>query len=344
MHDAFERLKRGDLTDEERIAALAHIRSCAECAALADSESAARAGRALIAPHEPLRHLEFDEEIVPFVEGTLDDAGHEIVMTHMESCATCAAEIDDLRALHAPASRSGRVWPAALAIAAAVIVAFVLVAVFGRSSREEVVPISPRPIAATAPQVQPQRYVRAEWHALVDAAVAARALPQADLRELTPSADVLRSAPRGARADLQPAGVVVRETRPQLTWQHRTDATYVVSIFRGEKEVMRSESLSRSSWTPDRELTRGQTYLWQIEVRQNRAFDLIPKPPAPPALFKIVSAEEHRAIEEATASHPSDHLLHAVLYARAGLESEAGEALRRAVAAGDARAQLLAHD
>ena len=64
-------------------------------------------------------------------------------------------------------------------------------------------------------------------------------------------------------------------------------------------------------------------------------------PHAPPAMFRITTAADERAIDEALAQWPHEHLLHAVLFARAGLRDDAAAALERARAAGDARAAKI---
>ena len=51
-----------------------------------------------------------------------------------------------------------------------------------------------------------------------------------------------------------------------------------------------------------------------------------PVPPAPEARFQVVSAETAAEIDSARREHPANHLLLAVLYARAGaLDDAAGE-------------------
>ena len=57
---------------------------------------------------------------------------------------------------------------------------------------------------------------------------------------------------------------------------------------------------------------------------------ILPAAPAHPAMFRLTSADERRAFDEARAS--GDSLLLAVLYARAGMEREAREELQRLAA------------
>lgn len=336
-----QRLASDELRGRELIEALRHVGTCAPCAAGGEAlqELEAEALRTFDGPVAPDEHLDFDRQLVPYVEGRLDAADLEIVESHMDDCAMCRAEADDLAAAIERGTR--RPWVLPLGIAAML----GALAFLGTLLVREQAPAPPAapPAVATVepprPTTPPVRRPRAEWLRLVDTAVAARALAfPSDLADLAPPAEDLRGSSGPADSGLAPAGIVVRDLRPRLTWPARSGASYVVTIFAHDEEQARSEVLRTAQWTPARPLERGVTYVWVVEIREGDATSRIPVPPAPPAMFRTTTEGDERAIGDALAGWPDDHLLHAVLFARAGLRDEAGEALRKARAAGDPRA------
>jgi hypothetical protein len=294
-------------------------------------------------------HLDYESQLVPYVEKTADAAAKEIIESHLDDCARCREDVSDLEATRrdlarpAPARRSAyrRLAAAAVLVAAA----GALMVGWPRSpATRPAEPPATKPTAArrSIPVTAPS-YANPEWPRLIASAVATKALPFPDtLAEVTVEGDALRSATPTAPGALEPAGRVIRSTQPQFRWRARRGATYVVLIYAGDEEVARSPSLTTPQWTPSRPLARGQTYAWQVNVRSGGDEDILPSPEEPPALFRITSAADEQNIDAALRAHPSDALLHAVVYAAAGLREEAEAALRDAADRGnvDARAIL----
>jgi hypothetical protein len=296
---------------------------------------------------EPEQHLDFDAELSPYVDGTLDAAGREIVETHVEDCAMCREELEDLQQFagerQAPPRRT-----AALAVAAAAVVAVVMLYM----GRPETVPAdveqpgpamtvtSPPPPPAVSPQ---PAYANHEWARLVADVLESGRLPRskvsADLRGSTD--DTLRGGSDDAGAALSPAGVVVESTRPRFTWPPSHGASYVVSIFSNEEEVVSTPPITSASWQLDRDLVRGRTYTWQVAVTRGGATEVLPVPPAPPARFHILGEREHEELEAARRQHPGDALLLAALYARNGLAAEAEAEVAKLRASADPRVQRV---
>lgn len=265
------------------------------------------------------------------------------VLRHFGTCAECAnrastsadaeAQVDEVRS--ALAEEQPRRWLRVMTIAAAIAITFVLLAIVF-TNRQRPVP-TPTPPRVTTTPVEPA-YANEEWTRLVRDAVRSGRLPfPADLAELRTRTEILRGTEADPTRTVQPTGVVVNETRPRFSWPARAEAPYVVSIFAGDREVARSEELRINHWRPSNDLARGRTYVWQV----NAGGEIIPRPPAPPAMFRIVSEAGHRELTQAMQQHPGDPILHAVLLARSGLRDEALAALRSASAAGDARAARL---
>ena len=47
---------------------------------------------------ESSAHLDFAEELVPYVDGVIDGSDREVIELHLRQCASCAREVSDLRA------------------------------------------------------------------------------------------------------------------------------------------------------------------------------------------------------------------------------------------------------
>jgi hypothetical protein len=69
---------------------------------------------------------------------------------------------------------------------------------------------------------------------------------------------------------------------------------------------------------------------WQVEVRRKNSRTILPAPPIPPAIFRVLETAAHEELEVARAAHPSDHLLLGILYARDGLRADAERELGQA--------------
>jgi anti-sigma factor RsiW len=339
-----QRLQRRELDSAELLKVVRHLGGCPECARLAEAWVPFRSTLDEDPDHEA-EHLDPETQLFPWVDGTIDSAGREIVETHLEDCPICRDEAEDLRRLRgsflqsrpAPRPRFVRRWwtvAAALALVAGTVVV----------SRRPPLPAAPPAPRAVPRASLPVSYANGEWNALVAEAVRTGRLPMAGgLDELRPGADPLRGGESGDAALLSPAGVVVATARPRFRWAAADGhAKYVVAIFDGSSEVATSEALTATEWTPPADLPPERTLAWQVDVTSGAKHFIMPAPPAPPALFRIASAADRAQIDAARSQYPNDHLLHAVLYARAGLAAEAGGALQRSAAAGDRRAANIA--
>ncbi|HYC88176.1 MAG TPA: hypothetical protein VEO54_03120 [Thermoanaerobaculia bacterium] len=323
-----ERFARRELPPDELLAAGRHLSECEECRGRAGATDPAALRAALRPdPAEPA-HLDPETELIPYACGTADAATREIVETHAEACASCRADLRDLETLRA-VMRPRRMPRIALAAAAAAIAIALLLVLFANRPAPRALPS--HPTVAVHPPPPPPAYARPEWEPLVQEARRTGTLRfPPDLARLRGESNALRGAGGAPAAELAPAGIVVDDTRPRFTWPERRGATYVVSLYENDEEIAHSPALAAPEWRPERELRRGRTYAWQVEVRRGDALEVLPPPTAPEARFRIAGEDEHRQIEEAKRAHPDDHLLHAVLYARAGLEAEARAAWERA--------------
>lgn len=344
--DIVGRLRRRELSRDELAPALRHISECASCEALASEELSADVARMrdVLAEEagEPPRHLE-EAELFGWVDGSLDPAARDEVRLHLDECKLCRDDVADLERLRmrddAPASRAWT-WFAAAAAAAALILMYFA----GPDTAPRAVPDAPPAVATVTsqPAPAPEPPANREWNELVSRTLASGRLPfPDDLVSLRGESETLRGETEAAPGRLEPSGVYIDATTPEMSWPRTAGAAYVVTILRGDEPVARSGTLREPRWTPPRPLERGATYAWQVEVVRDGTTELLPPPTAPPAMFRIVSAEHHRDIESALEGNAGDHLLLAALYARAGLEEDARRHLDELAGSTDPRIQRL---
>lgn len=262
------------------------------------------------------------EMIEQIVDGTADDVTREIVESHAEVCPTCDAELRDLREFaHAPPPKAFPLrW---LAVAALLIVA-IGIAIVIATQRGPVIdntPIKRAPVTSG--------YGWADWdHAVRDATSRLTIERPGILHELRPPGQVLRGTDQTSRTAMSPAGMVIETTTPIFTWTAKP-GQYVVSVYDGVERVMQSGVIRTPEWRITNPLRRGRTYTWQVEVRRRGGVEIIPAPPAAPALFHVLDEQDAATLAEARRQFPGDHLLQGVLYARMGLQQQAVEELRQ---------------
>jgi Putative zinc-finger len=310
--EVLDRFARGDLGDEDLSAVLAHLATCPSCAQ-AGREHARRDIAALQA-----------ELTAKPVEGSRRSAAQRSMAWSLAAAAAIALAI--LAALLLPRERK----PSPSADPPVV--------------RDETPPRQTPPPPQTTTQIAAS-YASPQWQKLVSQAQETGRLPfPSDLAELQRPEDVVRG-PTNAAERVSPSAIVIDEVRPAFTWPSRSVGTYVVSVFdEDQREVVRSPALKAPRWTPFRDLPRGRTLTWQVEVTRGDALETIPRPPAPPATFRIVSERHHEDLARAKALHPGDPLLHSLLYAHSGMRSEALASLRLAARGNAAAKRILDHE
>jgi anti-sigma factor RsiW len=326
--DDVKRFARGELAPGELARLGGHARACDACTGLLRLQLDAAA--TLFRAGTGEQHLDPDSQLFPYVEGRLDAAARERADAHLRACAACRADVEDLRALDV-ASRHAS--PRRVAGWGALAAAALLAVIFAAPLLRKVPPRHPLPPGATAviatatPPAGPQPSPALEMPAV--------------LRQLRPSPSAQRGSTTSAAVPMQPAGVVVETGRPRFTWPAMPGAVYEVGVFEGTRRVAASGPLKTAAWTPVSDLPRGVTLAWQVEVRQGELGTTLPPPALPPLLFRVLGAEEARAIGEARRATPADHLRLGILYARAGVVTSAVEELKAAVAAGQPGAAEL---
>ncbi|HYC59159.1 MAG TPA: hypothetical protein VEK79_06285 [Thermoanaerobaculia bacterium] len=272
-----------------------------------------------------------------------DDA--EALGRHIAQCNECAAkatetlELDDVadafaaaftmedERVEAPRLPRRTFWWAGAAAAAIAIIFFLLprpdtpsLPPPGAVTRTTTAPAAP---SAVDVPVRP-----AEWDALVAQTRRTGVLPfPPEIRELGLVTTVRGETPRAGGDDVWPAATAIDDVRPALRWPATSGARYTVTVIADGEEIARSQPLEVARWRVPSPLPRGRMYRWQVAVEGGTASFTIPRPPAPPAIFRVLSAEEHAVLERARAEAGDDHLLLALLYARVGVADEARKEL-----------------
>lgn len=342
--EALRRVMSGETESSAKLAVLQHLARCQECAAIgrriAEVEFQAITNHFADGDSEPLGHLDEDADLRPYAAGRLDAAESEIVESHLDDCAPCRARLEEIHA----ASRH-RAWWYAIAASLAVVAGLSLAVTMIRRPEPKPPPTVRRLPPPTHPLPPPPTTTtmeaEPEWQRLVAHAIETRRLP---FPAVLATLSIPEDTPRGRSIDAElvsPAGVVIEEARPRFSWPATDRATYVVFVFDGEREVAQSNPLRANEWTPAKDLPRGRTLAWQVEIRHGGETSIIPGPSSPPALFRIITESDEREIAGAKTLHGDDPLLLAVVYARSGLRDAALEHLRLAAKKRVAGAQQI---
>jgi len=334
--EQIEKLQRQSLTPRETLEVARHLSQCVDCARVATSLQQPGRWPALISAIVEGEHPALETLEACAWNGLRDEA----VEDHLDACQQCRSDIDELRRLQEPARSRRLIFVAALSAAAAAAIIWILVPYWEPSaSRTDRGIVVSRSITTKA-----SHYGRNDWDLLVKKAMDAGAVEApVILRELRPSSHALRGNVQPERVSLHPVGVVVEETTPNFTWTPFEHAHYTVSVFEAEREIATGDDLTSPSWSPQRELRRGVTYTWQVEVHRGTTLVTIPAPPQPPARFRILDDAGVKELDDARLRFPNDHILLGVLAARYGLQEQAERQFRLAsTSAGDRLASSVA--
>jgi anti-sigma factor RsiW len=337
----FQHLRDGTASASEAQRFGAHLRECAACAERARIvfEADAQALAETFANDSVDDMLHPEDELASLVDGTLDAERRAAVERHLAVCTACHDEVEDLRsfgrAIRARRQRSRvAVWAAA---AAATVVAITLLI----AKDEGPMPTAPQHAALPNPEppvLAPTtttagsplssretapRSRKRQWQTLVDDALRTGRLPLNDQVRRFSADDTYRGATVDQGGAVRPSGTAIAERQPTFEWPAADGARYEVTIVRSNGDVVEnSGTLTKPRWQPSAPLSRGQVYRWQVRVQTEKETLILPAPPAPPALIRILDDAEAAELAEARRVHGDDHLLLALLNARAGVIAE----------------------
>ncbi|MCU1235443.1 MAG: hypothetical protein JWP63_3410, partial [Candidatus Solibacter sp.] len=272
---------------------------------------------------------------------------------HLAGCAICRVEVDDLRQFQSqlkaaprnvaemPVRRSAWRIPAFVGIAAGMVLTVGLTFRMFRTQPQslqtpQVAQQTPPPEPALSPDQQAAIQLALGTHTFEHAAV---------LDGLIARRSVLLGAPGEQKsfAINAPLGTVVLTDRPAFRWEMVAGAgSYVVAVFDDRfQKITESPAVTTTEWTPDQPLARGRIYNWQVTAHIGGRTLRSPVPPAPEARFQVAGADSALALENARREHPANHLLLAVLMAKAGALDDASRELDALAASDPANAESL---
>jgi hypothetical protein len=125
-----------------------------------------------------------------------------------------------------------------------------------------------------------------------------------------------------------PAGEVLLSNQPTFRWKAMAGANgYVVEVYDPQfKLIASSPQLTALSWTTT--LARGNVYAWQVKASKDGEEVIAPRPPAPQAKFRVLEQAKANELARAKRLFGTSHLTLGLLYADAGLLSEAEREFR----------------
>lgn len=343
--DALRRFARRESADSELWTSDAHLRDCAECRARLQTLAppAARVASLRDDLIAGSAHLDFDTQLVPYVDGVLSPDARRDAEAHLATCAVCRREVADLQPLaarrRAPAWRRRLLPSLAAAALLVLIVAAALRVVNGRKPApppgNTPVVVAPREPAIALSLRDGDRVLAVDTagalHGItLDAAAAARiaaALQHPDLAApallaaLRPAGGELRgTAETRDFAVVSPVRTATLSNRPRFIWRGKSAESYRVSIVDESGRHWSGETKS-TEWMPPEDLPRGHTYTWQVSTTIDGRRVFTGAPPEPQARFHIVDEATAAAIEKAQKENA--RLLAGILSYDAGAIAEA---------------------
>lgn len=128
-----------------------------------------------------------------------------------------------------------------------------------------------------------------------------------------------------------PVAMIIESSTPTFQWRPVNGATgYVVGVYDDQfKEVAISQRITATEWTVSRPLKQGVIYTWQVKAFKDGDTIKLPRGDQPDAKFKVLDRSTASRIERARNKHAGSHLMLAVLYAEAGLLSDAERELEQ---------------
>lgn len=161
--------------------------------------------------------------------------------------------------------------------------------------------------------------------AVKDALRTERVTLPAALREVRSQSGTLMGGTQTEFSVRTPVGIVIETDRPTFRWTSLdAGASYTVTVYDSNLiKVAESGPLMTTEWTLLSTLARGRIYIWQVRATKEGQQVVAPSPAAGRAKFKVLEQSKVEQIALAKQSGTKSHLMMGLLYAEAGLLSEA---------------------
>jgi hypothetical protein len=344
-----------------------HLARCSECRRSLERTEPDAAGdvalwRALTAAEPPSQQHLSHEELLAFAQdqgkGRGSAADRRKVTEHLESCADCRADSEDLSRFRAELEdrpkpdritniRRRPAWfvPVWAGAAAVILIGIFVGLRFYRGTGQP----QPNVVAqltdaggairldSSGRLVTPAPLEAADAAKIKDALISRRIEPAAVLTQLASPPGQLLGGPTGPSrsALVAPVATAVASDQPVLRWRPFGDfGQYVISIYDARyQKVAQSPSLRQTEWRPDHPLPRGSIYTWQVMADSKHGPLRAPVPPEPEARFEVLPQSEADQLEKAQRERPGSHLLLGILYAQAGALDDSERELTALLAA-----------
>jgi hypothetical protein len=325
--EQLEAFGAGELPAPIFLACDEHLAGCDECreafARLLDVE---RSLGSLIQSLEQdaVEHLTY-EQVRIFAEGKLlpSDA-----VAHVKVCASCTAEVQDLKLFIEETTIEPRKifrvksWMYG-AVAAAILIAcgigvqhFSLNSLNRMQESSSAVPVALQPSKPMIPQ---------EYQDLLAETAASGRLPVPIDVTGKQETETLLGTPSSESAFrlLSPVNVTIMSDRPVFRWEpthnSKNAVTYSVAIYdRSYQKIAESQPTTSTEWQIESPLKRGYVYRWFLTVRSAHTVVRIPVPPQREVDFKVMEQTAENQLQTDQSKYGDNHLLMAVLFARAG--------------------------
>jgi hypothetical protein len=339
-----------------------HLARCSECRRSLERVEPGAASdvalwRALTGAETAGQQHVSHEELVAFVENDWSITDRSRVTAHLEGCAECRADSEDLSRFRAELEdrpkpdriakiRRRPAWfiPVWVGAAAVILVGIFVGLRFDQGTGEP----QPNVIAqltdaggairldSSGQLVTPAPLEAADAAKIKDALINRRIEPAAVLTQFASPPGQLLGRPTGPSrsALVAPVATAVASDQPVLRWRPFGDGQYMISIYDARyQKVAQSPSLRQTEWRPDHPLPRGSIYTWQVMADSKHGPLRDPVPPEPEARFEVLQQSEADQLEKAQREHPGSHLLLGILYAQAGALDDSERELTALLAA-----------
>ncbi len=271
------------------------------------------------------------QELQEYVDGVLVDEARRTIDNHLRQCTECNRDVAQLRGFARSYRRTQPHRLRWMLAAAAVVLLAIGAGLWMRWPAPVVLAIQDggqRVTLDTRGQVHGAGDLTSQQSQALTAVLSGGSLsPPPFLRELQPPASTLMGNSQAPPFRLVgPVGTAVLTSTPELRWTAwEPKATYIVTLQDlASGTTISSPPLSGLSWKPAQPLQLGAVYSWQVAGTSKGREELSPKPPQPPARFRVLDPAEAARLQ----TLPESHLLRAIFFAQAGLLDEADSEAR----------------
>jgi hypothetical protein len=371
--DQFQKYKERKIPTSELLAIGDHLAECRDCREkLGGTEERAAILHSLTRDVQSAllknqEHLTY-QQIAGYVDEILNPIQLEIVQSHLDICARCKSELEDLAKFQKQLSKEqiskksfvssvafqnkfAVMLPRMIAVAAALVVVALLVAIpFQLQINNLKAQLKGKAQQTSTSRVELQdgslqigidekgnvwslKRFLPEQQQLIRAALTDQhlSIPSFVHELIGPAQGSLRTPKQKVNfAVTKPVGTAIITDQPEFRWNALQGAqSYRVRIYDPDyNRIAESPELNSTSWNSQVNLARGKNYSWTVTAKTNSGEILSPAPPAAEAKFRVLSPFEVDEINRQVQQNADSHLLLALLYIQNGLIDDADQELQ----------------